>query len=99
MRLEAPWNPSLITVMSTLRISPGLSTRSPGVPWQTRWVSEGRRNGVLAPDHVVVAQVVQLAGGDARLHVKGDEVEHLAGQPPGDAHALQLFRSLQYNGH
>jgi hypothetical protein len=46
-----------------------------------------------------VAQVVQLAGGDAGLHVRGDEVEHLGGEPPGDAHALQLFGGLQDDGH
>ena len=49
--------------------------------------------------HVVVAEVVQLAGRDARLHVRGDEVEYLGGEPPGDAHALDFVGSLEYDGH
>ena len=40
MRLESPWKPSLITVMSTLTTSPCLSRRSPGMPWQTTWLTE-----------------------------------------------------------
>ncbi len=40
MRLVSPWKPSLMTVMSTLRMSPGLRTLSPGMPWQTTWLTE-----------------------------------------------------------
>jgi hypothetical protein len=40
MRLQSPWKPSLMTVMSMFRMSPGLSTRSPGTPWQTWWLTE-----------------------------------------------------------
>ncbi len=38
IRLESPWKPSLITVTSMLTMSPGLSLRSPGMPWQTTWL-------------------------------------------------------------
>ena len=40
MRLQSPWKPSLITVMSMFRMSPGLSTRSPGTPWHTWWFTD-----------------------------------------------------------
>jgi hypothetical protein len=46
-----------------------------------------------------VAQVVQLAGGHAGLHVRGDEIEHLGGKATGDAHPLDLLGGLQNNGH
>ena len=40
IRLESPWNPSLMTVTSTLTMSPCLRRRSPGMPWQTTWLTE-----------------------------------------------------------
>jgi hypothetical protein len=46
-----------------------------------------------------VAQVVQLSGGHAGLHVRCDEVEHLGGEATGDAHPLELLRGLKDNGH
>ena len=38
MRLVSPWKPSLMTVTSMLRMSPFLSLRSPGMPWQIWWL-------------------------------------------------------------
>jgi hypothetical protein len=38
--LVSPWKPSLMTVTSTLTMSPSLSTLSPGIPWQTWWLTE-----------------------------------------------------------
>ena len=38
MRLVSPCQPSLITVTSTLTMSPFFSGRSFGMPWQTWWL-------------------------------------------------------------
>ena len=40
MRLVSPWKPSLMTVTSMLTMSPELSLRSLGMPWQTTWLTE-----------------------------------------------------------
>jgi len=46
-----------------------------------------------------MAQVVQLPGRDAGLHVRGDEVEHFGGEAPGDAHPLELLGGLRNYSH
>src|SRR5580692_2909703 len=53
-------------------------------------VIEVRRDGALDMDDVLIAQPVQLLGGDAGHHVGPDHVEYFGGQPAGLAH-LQLF--------
>ena len=40
MRLVSPWKPSRITVTSILMMSPLFSRLSPGMPWQTTWLTE-----------------------------------------------------------
>jgi hypothetical protein len=40
MRLVSPCQPSLMTVMSMLTMSPFLSGLSFGMPWQTWWLTE-----------------------------------------------------------
>jgi hypothetical protein len=40
MRLVSPCQPSLMTVMSMLTMSPRLSGLSFGMPWQTWWLTE-----------------------------------------------------------
>jgi len=40
MRLVSPCQPSLITVMSRLTMSPFLSALSFGMPWHTTWLTE-----------------------------------------------------------
>ena len=40
IRLVSPWKPSLMTVTSTLTMSPCLRRRSLGMPWQTTWFTE-----------------------------------------------------------
>ena len=40
MRLELPCQPLRISVTSILTMSPSLSGLSPGMPWQTTWLSE-----------------------------------------------------------
>ncbi len=64
-----------------------------------RRIVERRRHGVLHVDHVSVAKVVQLPGGDAGTHVRRDEIEHLGGEATGDAHPLDLLGGLQHNSH
>jgi hypothetical protein len=38
--LVSPCQPSLMTVTSTLMMSPRLSSLGPGMPWQTTWLIE-----------------------------------------------------------
>jgi hypothetical protein len=40
MRLVSPYQPSLMTVTSTLTMSPFFSGLSFGMPWQTTWLTE-----------------------------------------------------------
>jgi hypothetical protein len=40
MRLVSPWKPFLMTVTSMLMMSPSRSTLSPGMPWQTTWLTD-----------------------------------------------------------
>ena len=40
MRLLSPYQPSLMTVTSTLTMSPFLSGLSLGMPWQTTWFTD-----------------------------------------------------------
>src|SRR2546430_4198124 len=49
----------------------------------------------LHVDHVIVAQVVQLPGGDAGTHVRRDEIEHLGGEATGDARSEEHTSELQ----
>ena len=62
-------------------------------------VVERRRNRLLLVDDVVVADPIELTGGDARLHVGTDHVQHLRGQAPGYAHLLDLVVCLDGNAH
>src|SRR6267143_5623740 len=54
---------------------------------------------LLLLDDQVMAEAVELAGRDARLDARGDEVEHFPGELPGDAHALDLLGGLQMYRH
>jgi hypothetical protein len=40
IRLLSPWNPSWITVTSTFTMSPLRRRLSPGIPWQTTWLTD-----------------------------------------------------------
>src|SRR5690606_19859577 len=53
------------------------------------------RDRALHVDDVVVADAVQFLGGHARLHERGDDLQHLGGQAAGDAHLLDFGRCLQ----
>ena len=46
----------------------------------------------------VVAELVELAGGDARHDMRRDEVERLGGQAAGPAHAFEAFGAVQLDG-
>src|SRR5260221_670623 len=54
---------------------------------------------LLLLDYQAMAKTVELAGRDARLDARGDEVEHFPGELPGDAHALDLLGGLQMYRH
>ena len=62
-------------------------------------VADVGRDRLLHVDDVVVADAVQLGGGHAGLHVRGDDLQHLGGQAAGDAHLLDLVRGLDGDGH
>src|SRR6266850_6438819 len=47
----------------------------------------------------VMAEAVELAGRDAWLDARGDEIEHFAGELPGDAHALDFLGGLPLYRH
>ena len=57
-------------------------------------VVQRRRDGLLHPDDVFVADPVQLVAGDAGADVGRDHLEHLGGQAAGDAHLLDLLGGL-----
>ena len=62
-------------------------------------VVERCRNRLLLVDDVVVADAVDLIGGDPRLHVRCDHLEHLGRQPAGHTHLIDLFRCLDGDAH
>ncbi len=39
-----------------------------------------------------------MGGGDAGLDLGHQQVEHLGGDPPGPAHALEILRPVQGDG-
>ena len=79
------------------------------MPWQTTWLIEvqidfgiaaiAERGGDrLVVEDEVVAELVELAGGDAGLDVRRDEVERLGRQAAGPAHAGEAFGAVELDG-
>ena len=62
-------------------------------------VADVGRDRALHVDDVVVADAVQFLGAHARFHVRGHHLQHLGGQPAGDAHLLDFCRGLGGDGH
>ncbi len=62
-------------------------------------VADVGRDRLLHVDDVVVADAVQLGGGDAGLDVGSDDVEHFGGQAAGHPHQLDFLRSFEVHGH
>src|SRR5690606_37629325 len=62
-------------------------------------VADVGRDRLLHVHDVVVADAVQLGGGHAGLHVRGDDLQDFGGQPPGHPHLLQLGRGLDVDAH
>ena len=54
-------------------------------------VVQRRRDCLLHVDHVVVADAVELAGGDAGLDIGRNHFEHVGGEAAGDAHFFEFF--------
>jgi hypothetical protein len=46
-----------------------------------------------------MAKAIELARRDSRSDARGYKVEHLAGEFPGDAHALDILGSFQMDRH
>ena len=57
-------------------------------------IAQAGGNGAMGDD-VVIGHLVQLGGGDARLHQRHQQVQHLGGQAAGPAHALEIRRIVQ----
>jgi hypothetical protein len=62
-------------------------------------VVERRRDGLLLVDDIIVAQLVELAGGDPGLDVRPYHAQHLGGEPAGDAHFLDFRGGFDGDGH
>src|SRR5262249_36019456 len=71
-----------------------------GIRDVTGWrvVQRGRR-GVLLLEHVLVAERIELIGGNAGFHVRGDVVENLADQADSNAHTRHFFGRLEMDRH
>src|SRR5581483_10163548 len=71
-----------------------------GVGRISRWcIVEWGRNALLDVDHEVMAERVEFLGGNARLDMRGNEIEHLGCQTAGDAHLLDVFGTLEGDRH
>lgn len=64
-----------------------------------RRVIERRGNGLLHVYNVIVAQLVQLIGGDPWNDKRTNVIKHLRGQTASDAHFFNFFGSVQNNRH
>ncbi|MNV51669.1 hypothetical protein D3C71_1437250 [compost metagenome] len=62
-------------------------------------VIERGRDGFLLIDDVVVADLVQLIGGNARLDVFGNHFQHIGGQFAGDTHFGDILGGFEGDGH
>ena len=62
-------------------------------------VVEVRGDGLLHLHDVVVAEAVELVGGDPGFHMLADHVEHLGGEAARFTHFLLLFGGLQGDRH
>ena len=62
-------------------------------------VIQGGGNGLLFIDDIVMAEAIQLIGGDARLNMGRDHFQHLGGETPGNAHFFDFFGGFNNNAH
>src|SRR5690606_30661353 len=60
-------------------------------------VERGRVRAVV--DDELVAQAIELAGGDSGSDVRADEVEHRSGEATARAHLLEFGGGLELDGH
>src|SRR3989344_636783 len=57
------------------------------------------RDGLLLVDDIVVTDLVQLIGGDARFDIFGNHFQHVGGQFAGDTHASDVLWGFEGDGH
>jgi len=57
-------------------------------------IAKAGRDGLLLLRDVFVADTVQLAGGDTRLNMRLDHLQHFGGQSARDAHFFDFFRGF-----
>ncbi len=62
-------------------------------------VIQGRRDGFLGIDDIVVADAVKLIRGDPGLYVRRYQLQHVSGQAAGHAHFFNLGRGFDGHGH
>ncbi|MNP18671.1 hypothetical protein D3C76_1111620 [compost metagenome] len=63
------------------------------------FVVERGRDGLLLVDDVVVADLVQLIGGNARFDMFSNHFQHIGGQFAGDAHFCDVLGGFEGDGH
>ena len=63
------------------------------------FVVERRGDGLLHIDDVVMADAVQLYGGNAGLDVFGDHFQDFGGQFAGDTHFCDVLGGFEGDGH
>ena len=62
-------------------------------------VIERRRHHALLVDHEIVADVVELLGGNAGLDMRLDHAQHIGRKAAGDAHLVDFFGGFDRDTH
>ena len=84
--------------MANLVVDRGANRFGVGVA-ATGVVMEWGRNGVLNLGDVIVRQLVQGVGGDTRIHMRGEVIQHLGGQSASLPHARDALFVFVSNAH
>ena len=84
--------------MTNLVVDGGANRLGVGVVAIGRIVQR-RGNGLLHLGDVVMGQFVQGVGGDARLHMGRQEIQHFRGQTPCQAHTCDTLFVFDGDGH
>jgi len=72
--------------------------RSADRPWKSAVVQRCGHYRLLV-NHEVVADVVELLGGNARFNMRLDHSQYIGGKSPGNAHFFDFFCGFDRNAH
>src|SRR5580765_344193 len=64
-----------------------------------RGVVQRRRDRTLHIDHEIVTELIEFAGGNPRLDVWGNEIEHFGRKAACDAHFFDVLRGFDNGVH